>query len=54
MSQSTIWVLAAVLAAAAAILGATSGEAIFAVAFGFAALMFLAAAFRPPRGSGQR
>lgn len=54
MSQSTIWVMAAVLAAAAAILGATSGEAVFAIAFGVAALMFVVAAFRPPRGSRTR
>ena len=48
-SQGRIWLLAAVVAAAAAVLGATNGDAVFAIAFGLAAVAFVVAGVRSPQ-----
>ena len=45
-SQGRMWLLAAVVAAAAAILGATNGDAVFAVCFAIGAAAFLLAGLR--------
>jgi hypothetical protein len=55
LSQSTLWIIAAVLCAVAAILWATSGEVTFALVFGATAAAFLGVAFHPStRGQAGR
>jgi hypothetical protein len=54
-SQSTLWIVAAVLCAVAAVLWATSGQVAFAIVFGAIAAAFLGVAFRPTsRGTPAR
>ena len=55
VSQKTLWIVAALLCAVAAIMWATSGEVTFAIVFGAIAAAFLGVAFSPSsRGTAGR